>query len=178
MNEALSPAEIVFGRDNPPRRNSELVEVADQIVTSDVVAVKVPARVLLVPTPTLPKFKEVTLEASWPAAVPVPDKAIDTFDALETSVIPPIALPSALGIKKTTKVTLLLLIEAQGQTQPTQLEANAGYEGLRDRQGRITGVRQRFVRCLVATRLNIAEINTRPTGRQRSLVRIALRSRR
>ena len=118
MNEALSPAEIVFGRDNPPRRNSELVEVADQIVTSDVVAVKVPARVLLVPTPTLPKFKEVTLEVSWPAAVPVPDKAIDTFDALETSVIPPIALPSALGIKKTTKVTLCSLLRLKGRLNP------------------------------------------------------------
>ena len=49
VNDVLWPGAIVVGKDIPPRQNSELVEVADEIVTLDVVAVSVAVRALLVP---------------------------------------------------------------------------------------------------------------------------------
>jgi len=108
VNDALWPAVIVLGKDNPPRRNSGLVEVAEETVTLDPVAVRVAVRVLLVPTVTLPKFKAVALEVNWPAEMPVPDRATvrSGFKAFETIAIPPLVLPATFGVKRTLKVTL------------------------------------------------------------------------
>jgi hypothetical protein len=52
------------------------VEVAEEIVTFEPVAVMVAVRFLLVTTVTLPKSKAVALEVNWPPEMPVPDRAI------------------------------------------------------------------------------------------------------
>jgi hypothetical protein len=52
------------------------VEVAEEIVTFELVAVRLAVRVLLVPTITLPKSKAVALEVNWPPEMPVPDRAL------------------------------------------------------------------------------------------------------
>ena len=61
--------------------NSGLLEVAEVRIALDPVEVRVAVRVLLVPTVTLPKFKAVALEVSWPAGMPLPDKAIVKLDS-------------------------------------------------------------------------------------------------
>ena len=63
---ALCPAARVLGSDNPARRNSELVEVADVMVTLEPVAVSVAVKVLLVPTVTLPKSNTPALDVNRP----------------------------------------------------------------------------------------------------------------
>ena len=123
MNDALWPTVIVFGKDNPPSRNSGLVEVADETVTFEVVAVRVAVRVLLVPTVTLPKAKAVALEVNRPAEMPVPDRAMVTglFEAFETIAIPPLVLPTTFGVKRTLKVTLCPLFRIKGRLKPLKL---------------------------------------------------------
>jgi hypothetical protein len=108
VNEALWPAAIVMGKDRPPRLNSGLEEVAEEIFTLDPVAVSMAVRVLLVRMVTLPKFKAVGLEVNRPAEMPVPAKAIfrTEFEAFETTAILPLVLPPTRGVKRTLKVTL------------------------------------------------------------------------
>jgi hypothetical protein len=79
VNDVLWPGAIVAGKDIPPRQNSELVEVADEIVTLDVVAVSVAVRVLLVPTVTASKFRASGPEVNWPAEMPVPERGMARF---------------------------------------------------------------------------------------------------
>jgi hypothetical protein len=123
VNDALWPAAITVGSENPPMLNSELVAVADETVTLDPVAVRVAVRVLLVPTVTLPKVKAVGLDVSWPAEMPVPDRAMvrKEFEAFETTLIPPLVLPPALGVKKTVNVTLCPLFRLNGRLKPLRL---------------------------------------------------------
>ena len=78
---ALCPAARVMGSDNPARWNSELVEVADVMVTLDPLAVSVAVMTLLVPTATLPKFNAPALEVNCPAETPVPDRATANLDS-------------------------------------------------------------------------------------------------
>ena len=114
---------IVLGKDNPLRRNSGLVEVADETVTFELVAVRMAVRVLLVPTVTLPKLKAVALEVSWPE-MPVPDRAMVSaglFEAFETIAIPPLVLPTTFGVKRTLKVTLCPLFRIKGRLKPLKL---------------------------------------------------------
>ncbi len=120
VNDTVWPAEMVLGRDNPPRLNSALVVVADKMVTLDPVAVRVFVRVLLRPTVTLPKFKVVALEVSWPAEMPVPDKAIvrGEFEAFENTEIPPLETLLAFGLKSTVNVTLCPLLRLIGKFKP------------------------------------------------------------
>jgi hypothetical protein len=125
VNDALWPTVIVFGKDNPPRRNSGLVEVADETVTFEVVAVRVAVRVLLVPTVTLPKAKAVALEVNRPPEMPVPDRAMvraGLFEAFETIAIPPLVLPTTFGVKRTLKVTLCPLFRLKGRLKPLKLK--------------------------------------------------------
>ena len=119
----LWPAAILVGNDNPPRLNSGLVDVADETVTLDPVAVRRAVRVLLVPTVTLPKFTAVALEVNWPAETPVPDSAIvrSGFQPSETTAIPPLALPPTSGVKRTLKVTLCPLFRLKGRFKPLKL---------------------------------------------------------
>ncbi|MGA8310978.1 MAG: hypothetical protein WB755_13175 [Terriglobales bacterium] len=79
VTDVLWPGAIVVGKDIPPRRNSELVEVADETVTLDCVAVSVAVRVLLVPTVTASKFKAAASEVNWPAETPVPERGMARF---------------------------------------------------------------------------------------------------
>ena len=123
MNDPLWPAVMVLGKDNPLRRNSGLVEVAEETVTLDPVAVRVVVRLLLVPTVTLPKFKAVGLEVNRPAGIPLPARAIVKvgFEAFETTAIAPLALPTTFGVKRTLKVTLCPLFRLKGRLKPLKL---------------------------------------------------------
>ena|ERR1700730_7304975 len=125
VNDVLWPGAIVVGRDIPPRWNSELVEVTEERVTLDALAVRVAVRVLLVPTVTLPNFKSVALGVSWPAEMPVPERGIVRFgfEAFESTLIPPLALPSAFGLKPTLKVTLSPLSRLKGSVNPVKRNA-------------------------------------------------------
>lgn len=87
-----------MGRNNPPRVNSEFVVLADEMVTLDPVADRVAVSVLLLPTPTLPKFSALELETSCPAETPAPERAIEwegVPQALENTVIWPVCIPLA-----------------------------------------------------------------------------------
>jgi len=123
VNDALWPAVIVLGKDNPLRRNSGLLVVAEEMVTLDPVAIRVVVRLLLVPTVTLPKFKALALEVNRPAETPVPARAIARFgfEAFETTAIAPLALPTTLGVKRTLKVTLCPLFRIKGRLKPPKL---------------------------------------------------------
>jgi hypothetical protein len=65
----------VKGSDNPLTLNSELLEVAEEMVTFDPPATRA-LKLLLAPTATLPKFKVAGLIVSCPAAAPVADKGM------------------------------------------------------------------------------------------------------
>lgn len=123
VNDALWLAAIVAGRDNPPRLNSGLVEVAEETVTLDPVAVRVAVSVLLVPRVTLPKSKAVALEVNWPPEMPLPDRVIIKagFEAFEAIAIPPLVLPTTFGVKRTLKVTLCPLFRLKGRLKPLKL---------------------------------------------------------
>ena len=110
----------MVGKDNPPRRNSGLVEVAEEILTLDAVAVRVAVRVLLVRMVTLPKFKTVRLEVKRPAGIPLPARAMVKvgFEAFETTAIDPLALPTTFGVKRILKVTLCPLLRLKGKFKP------------------------------------------------------------
>jgi hypothetical protein len=123
LTEMLCPAEMVLGKDNPARVNSEFVVFADEIVTLEPVAERLAVSVLLLPTFTLPKFKMLALEVSCPAETPVPDSAIvsEEFEAFELTVIPPLELPPVFGLKATVKVTLCPLFNVIGRLSPLRL---------------------------------------------------------
>ena len=104
----LCPAAMVSGKVAPLRENSELLTLAEDTVTLAPVALSVPAREVLVPTVTLPKFAEVGETASWPCAVPVPAWRIVSvaFVASELTVIVPVVLLAVCGAKVVLKVRL------------------------------------------------------------------------
>jgi len=117
VTDALWPAAIVVGKDKPPRVNSGLVEVAEEIFTLAAVAVRVALRVLLVRMVTLPKFKAVGLEVNPPAEIPLPARAIVKigFEAFETTAIAPLAVPTTFGAKKILKVMLCPFFRLNGR---------------------------------------------------------------
>jgi hypothetical protein len=59
LSDMLWPAISVSGSDNPLTVYSELLEVAEEMVTLEPVAVRVAAKLVLLPTTTLPKSKLV-----------------------------------------------------------------------------------------------------------------------
>ena len=117
---ALWPTAMVVGSDSPLRRNSELVVVADVMVTLDPVAVSVAVMTLLVPTATLPKFNAAALDVNRPAETPVPDRPTvrSGFTAFETTLMAPLASPPALGLKVTLKVTPSPWLRLMGKFKP------------------------------------------------------------
>jgi hypothetical protein len=123
VNDVLWPTAIVVGTDIPPRWNSGLVEVAEEIFTLDPVAVSVAVRVLLVPTVTLPKLMLVALGFKRPEEMPVPDRAIFRagLTAFDTTAIPPLVLPPTFGVKRTVKVKLCPLFRLRGVLKPLKL---------------------------------------------------------
>ena len=58
-NDAVWPAASVNGNDTPLSVNSELLEVAEETVTLEPVALRVPVKLVLVPPTMLPKSKVV-----------------------------------------------------------------------------------------------------------------------
>jgi hypothetical protein len=123
VSDTLCPAAIVLGKDIPLRMNSGLLEVAEDRIALEPVAVRVEVRALLVPTVTLPKFKAGALEVSCPAGIPLPDSAIVKcgFEAFETIAIPPVVLPPILGVKRMLKVMLCPLFRLRGKLRPYKL---------------------------------------------------------
>jgi hypothetical protein len=120
LNDARGPTAMVLGRVNPLRLNSALVEVAEEMVTFDPVAVRVAVTLLLEPTARLPKFKVLALEVNCPAGTPVPERAIAkaAVDAFETTAIVPVMLPLAFGVQRTLKVTLCPCLSLTGKLKP------------------------------------------------------------
>lgn len=121
---ALCPAARVLGRDNPTRRNSELVEVADVMVTLEPVAVSVAVKVLLVPTVTPPKSNTPALDVNRPPETPVPERATARFgfDASETTAMAPLTAPPTFGLKRTLKVMLCPPFRLKGKVRPLKLK--------------------------------------------------------
>lgn len=120
LNDALWPAERVSGRDNPLTLNSGLVMPASVTVMLEPLAVRVPVRLLLCPTMTLPKFSVAGLTASWPLTVAVPARemvnvALEASDRME---IVPLALPPVVGANKTPKVKLCPGLRVIGRDNP------------------------------------------------------------
>lgn len=119
VSPTLWPAAIVLGRETPLRLNSALVEVAEEMVTLDPVAVNVAVMLLLAPTATVPKFKAPALAVNCPAGTPVPDSAIARSGVVfETTAIDPVILPLAAGVQSTLKVTLCPLLRVTGRVKP------------------------------------------------------------
>jgi hypothetical protein len=114
----LWPAARVWGRERPLRLNSALLEVAEEMVTFDPVAVRVAVTLLPAPTTTLPKFKAVVLELSVPAVVPLPERAIVKSGAVEATAIVPVMPPIASGVQRTLKVTLCPWPRLTGRLKP------------------------------------------------------------
>ena len=94
--------------------------MAEEIVTSDPVAVRVATRVLLVPTATLPKFMAPALEVNCPAGTPVADNAMASFgfDAFESTEIVPVMSPLDPGVQRTLNVMLCPLLRLTGRVKP------------------------------------------------------------
>lgn len=106
VKDAVPPAGIVIGSDGPVNANSEVLTDAEFTVTLEPVALSVAERLLLAPTPTLPKLKLPGLTENWPEAAPVPESEMDGAvpDALETNAMVPLSDPADCGEKLTLKV--------------------------------------------------------------------------
>jgi hypothetical protein len=119
-NETLWPAGRVSGRDNPLTLNSGLVMPASVTVRLEPLAVRVPVRLLLCPTITLPKFSVAGLTASWPLTMAVPAREIVrvALEASDRTEIVPLALPPVVGAKTTPKVKLCPGLRAIGRDNP------------------------------------------------------------
>src|SRR5271168_1930491 len=87
------------------------------------VLVTVSDRVCLLPTVTVPKLKVVGLDASEPAAAPVPDSGMVNvgFDAVEVMVIVPLTAPAAVGANETLNVALCPPVRVTGAVIPVVL---------------------------------------------------------
>ena len=120
---ALWPAAMVKGNASPLRTNSEVLTVAEETVTLAPVALRVPVKLLLLPTTTLPKAIVVGVRASWPAAVPEPDREMVRveFAALETTEMSPPEAPVEVGAKTVPKVTLCPGFRLSGRLNPHTL---------------------------------------------------------
>ena len=105
----LCPAGIVTGRFSA-RRNSELVDPSDEMVTAAFDAVSVACRLTLDPTVTLPKLRVAGLTASLEFTVtsPNPMTFIVSMECLAVlmSSKTPVLYPLAVGLKMTGKSTL------------------------------------------------------------------------
>jgi hypothetical protein len=109
--------------DGPLNANSTLLTEAEVTVTGAPVALRVTGKLLLVFTVTLPKSKVLGLTLSRPAAVAVPDNAMDgDDDASETRAMLPLADPSVVvGVNVTLKVKLWPAVRVSGMLSPLML---------------------------------------------------------
>jgi hypothetical protein len=97
-----------------------LLRLADVIVTDAPLAFSVPLSDELDPTTTLPKLRLAGDTANWPAAVPVPARAMlsGEFDALDTTERLPLAAPALAGAKVAVNVTLWFAVRVRGRLNP------------------------------------------------------------
>ena len=113
------PAASVTGNVIPESANS-LGTLADEMVTDAPVAFKLPVSEELEPTTTLPKLREAGDTANWPAAVPVPESAMESgeLEAFETIETLPLAALALVGAKVTENVTLWVDGSVMGKVNP------------------------------------------------------------
>jgi hypothetical protein len=99
---------MLSGKVTPLKANSELLEVAEDTVTLEPLALSVPVWLWLVPMTTFPKLIDPGETLSCPGLMPLPDS--DTLrlalEALDASVSVPLALPADFGAKETESVRL------------------------------------------------------------------------
>ena len=119
VNDAVPPEAMVTGKGGPINPNSPLLIAAVLTVTLPPVALRVADKLLLEPTATLPKPKEVGLTLSVPADAPVPDSAMDgEDDASEVRVMLPLAAPDVVGVNVTLNVKLWPAVRVSGMLSP------------------------------------------------------------
>ena len=125
VNEALWPAGIVCGRENPPIVKTELFVLAPVTVTLAPLAVTVPLAVPLDPTVTLPRASDPGDTLNRPAAVVTPVPETGTVNvgllAVDVTVRFPLAEPPALGANDTVKVALCPPLSVNGVVIPLTL---------------------------------------------------------
>ena len=100
------PDASVKGKEMPESWNSPLLEVPEETVTLEFEAVKVPDKVALEPTATLPKTKDAGRTPSCPPAAVVPDSGImsPVLPRREVIVMLPATVALVVGVKITVKV--------------------------------------------------------------------------
>jgi hypothetical protein len=127
LRDALFPAARVNGRERPLTLKPVPLTLALETVTLVLpVLFRVAARVLLLPTATLPKSMMVGLTVSRPADItplPVSDTLAGELLALLTTEILPVALPAVVGAKVTLKVVLWPAATVSGTESPVMLKA-------------------------------------------------------
>ncbi len=109
------------GRVSPLIVNSGLPVASDDTVTLAPFAVRVPVRLLLLPTLTFPKLRVVGETANVPTAVAVPLSGTLTFAAFDITVTLPLAAPLAVGANVTGKVMLCPAVSVKGSVRPVRL---------------------------------------------------------
>src|SRR5580698_3636888 len=104
----------------PESANSPLLMLAELTVTDAPLAVRLPLRAELDPSVTLPKLRLVGETARVPAAVPVPESAMESgeLDAFDTTDKVPVKEPALAGVKVAVKVTLWLAVSVRGRVNP------------------------------------------------------------
>ena len=123
LKDALWPAARVNGSVTPLRVNSVLLEVADEMVTLEPVALRVTGRLFVVPIVTLLKFWLAGDSFKWAEAVPPPEREIesDGSEALDTTEMLPFTLPAPVGAKTAPKVKLCPGVRVSGMLRPLTL---------------------------------------------------------
>src|SRR5947208_2445847 len=124
VKDALWPAGIVAGNENPPTLNTELFELTALTVTVAPLAVKLPEAVPLFPTTAMLRLMVVGWSVSCAAGVvPVPVSGIVRvgFEALESTLTLPLALVADAGVNVTVKVALCPAVSVSGVVIPLRL---------------------------------------------------------
>lgn len=118
--DTLWPAARVVGSDMPLTANSELLLLADVIVTLAPPAVNVPVFEAADPTVTFPKDALEGERLSWPEVVPEPLSG--THASIEflgfMNCIMPVTEPEVCGENKTVNVTLCPGVRVIGKVSP------------------------------------------------------------
>lgn len=118
----LCPADRFSGNEIPDNVNSELPVLAEFTLIAPPEAFKLPVRLFCEPTVTVPNAREVGVTERPPELVPVPDKLIETFVAVDEIEIRPLALPALAGLNLVVNVTLCPRFSVRGRLNPEKLK--------------------------------------------------------
>jgi len=120
VNDTDCPAGIVTGSEIPDSTNSLLLLVAEETVTDDPAAVRLPLREEFEPSGIVPKLRLVWESESWAVAVPVPESPMLRFEleAFETIAKLPLAAPEVVGANVAVNVTLWFGVSVAGKVNP------------------------------------------------------------